>query len=101
MNSNGLPETAGRLIRSANASVSATRRRLSSQSTSGHVLPCNRQPIVSLALYKAQRRRAVIAAQAAARRRTMIAVVLCTLGLIGAVVTLEREARLQQLEVRQ
>lgn len=101
MNSNGLPETAGRLIRSANASVSATRRRLSSQSTSGHVLPCNRQPIVSLALYKAQRRRAVIAAQAAARRRTMIAMVLCTLGLIGAVVTLEREARLQQLEVRQ
>jgi hypothetical protein len=31
----------------------------------------------------------------------MIAVVICTLGLIGAVVTLEREARLQQLEVRQ
>jgi hypothetical protein len=31
----------------------------------------------------------------------MIAVVLSVLGLIGAVVTLEREARLQQLEVRQ
>ena len=41
--------------------------------------------MVSLAVYKAQRRRAVLAAQAAARRRTVIGLALCLLGLVACV----------------
>ena len=57
--------------------------------------------VVSLPLYKAQRRRAVFAAQAHARRRAVVALVLCLLGMVGAVVTVAREVRLQGVEVRQ
>ena len=56
--------------------------------------------MVSLPLYKAQRRRAAAAAQAAARRRTVIALALCLLGMVASVVVLDREARIQQLEMR-
>jgi hypothetical protein len=58
--------------------------------------PC---AVVSLPLYRAQRRRATIAAQAAARRRTVICLALCLLGLIAGAVTLEREIHLQRVEV--
>ena len=57
--------------------------------------------MVSLPLYKAQRRRAVLDAQAHARRRAVVALVLCLLGMVGAVVTVEREIRIQAVEVRQ
>jgi hypothetical protein len=53
-------------------------------------------PVVSFQVYKAQRRRATLAAQAAARRRTVAAAVLCVLGLVAGAVTLEREFWLQQ-----
>ena len=51
--------------------------------------------MVSLAVYKAQRRRAVIAAQAAARRRTVICLALCLLGLVAAVAVHERDVQIQ------
>jgi hypothetical protein len=60
--------------------------------------PCSDQPVVSLAVYKAQRRRAVLAAQAAARRRTVICLGLCLLGLVAAVAVQEREGRIQTVE---
>jgi uncharacterized membrane protein YidH (DUF202 family) len=56
--------------------------------------------VVSLPLYRAQRRRATIAAQNHARRRAVIAVMLCLAGIAGAVMTVEREVRLQAQEVR-
>lgn len=55
--------------------------------------------VVSLPLYRAQRRRAVLAAEKHARRRAVIAVALCLAGIVGAVMTVEREVRLQRLEV--
>ncbi len=51
--------------------------------------------MVSLAVYKAQRRRAVLAAQANARRRTVIAVVLAVLGLLAGVAVQERDMQIQ------
>jgi hypothetical protein len=51
--------------------------------------------VVSLAVYKAQRRRAVLAAQANARRRTVIAVVLAVLGLLAGVAVQERDMQIQ------
>jgi hypothetical protein len=51
--------------------------------------------VVSLAVYKAQRRRAVLAAQAAARRRTVIAVALAALGLVACVAVQERDLQIQ------
>jgi len=56
--------------------------------------------VVSLPLYRAQRRRATIAAQKHARRRAVIAVALCLAGIVGAVLTVEREVRIQAQEVR-
>ena len=56
--------------------------------------------VVSLPLYRAQRRRATAAAQAAARRRAVIAAVLCLMGLVAGAVTLDREIRIQAGEVR-
>jgi len=56
--------------------------------------PCCDQPVVSLAVYKAQRRRAVLAAQANARRRTVICLALCLLGLVAGVVARERDAQI-------
>ena len=61
--------------------------------------PCSDQPVVSLAVYKAQRRRAVLAAQAAARRRTVICLALCLLGLVAGVVARERDVQVQMVEV--
>lgn len=55
--------------------------------------------MVSLAVYKAQRRRAVLAAQAAARRRTVIALALCLVGLVAGVVARERDVQIQMVEV--
>ena len=51
--------------------------------------------MVSLAVYKAQRRRAVLAAQAAARRRTVISLTLCLLGLVACVAVQERDVQIQ------
>ena len=51
--------------------------------------------MVSLAVYKAQRRRAVLAAQAAARRRTVICLALCLLGLAACVAVRERDVQIQ------
>ena len=51
--------------------------------------------MVSLAVYKAQRRRAVLAAQAAARRRTVICLALCLLGLVACVAVRERDLQVQ------
>jgi hypothetical protein len=56
--------------------------------------------VVSLAVYKAQRRRAVLAAQANARRRTVICLAICLLGLAAGVVAREREGQMQMVEVR-
>jgi cation transporter-like permease len=56
--------------------------------------------VVSLPLYKAQARRAAAAAQAAAGRRAVICLALALLGMVAGVVALEREARIQQVEVR-
>ena len=51
--------------------------------------------MVSLAVYKAQRRRAVLAAQAAARRRTVISLALCLLGLVACVAVEDRDVQIQ------
>jgi hypothetical protein len=51
--------------------------------------------VVSLAVYKAQRRRAVLAAQAAARRRTVIAVTLAALGMVACVAVQDRDVQIQ------
>jgi hypothetical protein len=53
-----------------------------------------------VSLRQAQARRAQSAAQAAARRRTVVAVVLCLLGMVAGAVVLEREVYLQGQEVR-
>ena len=57
--------------------------------------PCRDQPVVSLAVYKAQRRRAVLAAQANARCRTVISLALCLLGLVACVAVQERDVQVQ------
>jgi len=97
---NGSPATAGLYPPFANASLSASRKPKSSQSRNVHAAPFDAGRVVSLPLYKAQRRRAVLVAQAAARRRAVIALTLCLLGMVAAVVVLEREARIQAVEVR-
>ena len=51
--------------------------------------------MVSLAVYKAQRRRAVLAAQAAARRRAVISMALYLLGLLAVVAVQERDLQVQ------
>ncbi len=51
--------------------------------------------MVSLAVYKAQRRRAVLAAQANARRRTVISLAFCLLGLLAVVAVQERDMQIQ------
>lgn len=55
--------------------------------------------MVSLAVYKAQRRRAALAAQADARRRTVICLMLCLLGLAAGVVARELDSQIQVVEV--
>lgn len=57
--------------------------------------------MVSLAVYKAQRRRAVLAAQAAARRRAVIGMALALLGLMAGVAVQERDMQIQRLEAAQ
>ncbi len=57
--------------------------------------------MVSLPLYRAQRRRATIAAQKHARRRAVVALALCLAGIVGAVLTVEREVRIQAVEAQQ
>jgi hypothetical protein len=52
--------------------------------------------VVSLPLYRAQRRMT----QVAIRRRAVVALVLCLAGIVGTVLTVEREVRLQRVEVR-
>jgi hypothetical protein len=83
---------------SANVSSSAIQLPKFSASNPRH--DSRRCTVVSLPLYKAQRRRAVLAAQAAARRRAVIAVILCLAGIVGAVLTVEREVQMQAREVR-
>jgi hypothetical protein len=55
--------------------------------------PCSDQPVVSLAVYKARKRRA-LAAKADASRRALIATALCMFGIFTAVVVTERDAQL-------
>lgn len=88
--SNGSRPQARTRIQLPNPFSSNTRKPISSASR-----PCCDQPVVSLAVYKAQRRRAVLATQAAARRRTMIAVVLAVLGLLAGVAVHHRDAQMQ------
>jgi len=57
--------------------------------------PCSDQPVVSLAVYRRQRRRAVLAAQANARRRTVISLALCLLGLVACVAVQELDVQIQ------
>ena len=57
--------------------------------------------MVSFAVYKAQRRRAAIAAQAAARRRAVIGLALALLGLMAGVAVQERDMQIQRLEMTQ
>lgn len=76
--------------------LSSNSRRLSSSPSR----PSCDQPVVSLAVYKAQRRRAAIAAQAAARRRTVVCLALCLLGLVAGAVARQLDSRVQVVEVR-
>jgi hypothetical protein len=62
--------------------------------------PCCDQPVVSLAAYKAQRRRAAAAAKAHASRRAVIGLALCLLGLLASVAVQERGAQMERVEVR-
>lgn len=55
-------------------------------------------PYVSLPLYRAQRRRAVLAAEADARRRAVICIALMVLGLVMTGYTLQREYQIRQIE---
>jgi hypothetical protein len=48
-----------------------------------------------MAIYRRQRRRAVLAAQANARRRTVISLALCLLGLAACVAVQERDVQVQ------
>jgi hypothetical protein len=95
---NGSPATAGLYPPFANASLSASRKPKSSQSRNVHAAPFDAGRVVSLPLYRAQRRRATIAAQKHARRRAVVALVLAIAGIIGSIATVEREVRLQQVE---
>ena len=47
-----------------------------------------------MAIYRRQRRRAVLAAQANARRRAVIGLALCLLGLVACVAVQEREMQI-------
>ena len=58
----------------------------------------NRCPVVSLPLYRAQRRRATLAAQANARRRTVVALVLVVAGLLATATALHRNTQLPELQ---
>lgn len=87
---NGLCRLVGAQLRSTLVSSSNSQApRLSA------LRPCSDQPVVSLAIYKAQRRRAVLAAQAAARRRTVISLAFCLLGLVACVAVQERDVQVQ------
>ena len=50
-----------------------------------------------MAVYKAQRRRAVLAAQAAARRRAVIGLALAVLGLLASAAVMGRDAQVQPI----
>jgi len=87
---NGLRRLVGAQLRSTHASSSNSQApRLSA------LRPCSDQPVVSLAIYRRQRRRAVLAAQANARRRTVISLALCLLGLVACVAVQERDVQIQ------
>ena len=55
-------------------------------------MQCSDQPVVSLAVYKARKRRA-LAAKADASCRAVIAVTLCLLGITASVLVMDREAQ--------
>jgi hypothetical protein len=74
--------------------LSGNFRRLRSSASSR----ANDQPVISLAVYKAQRRRAAAAAKAHASRRAVIGLALCLLGLLAGVAVQEREQELQRME---
>jgi hypothetical protein len=54
--------------------------------------------VVSLPLYRAQRRRATLDAQANARRRTVVALVLAIAGLLSTAAVLHRNTQLPELQ---
>ena len=90
--SNGSLRRGGHRTRSANVSSNVIRLPRFSSS--------KRNDQLALSLRQAQARRAQAAAQAAAGRRAVVAVALALLGMVAAVVVLDREARIQAVEVR-
>ena len=56
---------------------------------------------LAAALRRDQQRRTAAAAQVAIRRRAVVALVLCLAGIVGTVLTVEREVRLQRVEAQQ
>ena len=84
---NGSRQQAGAQKPSANVLSANTRRPRSSASK-----PCSDHNVVSLAAYKARKRRA-LAAKANASRRAVIAVTLCLLGMTASVLVMDRETQ--------
>ena len=95
---NGSPATAGPSLPFGNVSNAGSRALKSSLSTNGHAAPPDRR--LAAQLRQDQTHRAQAAAQAAAGRRAVIALTLCLLGMVASVVVLDREARIQAVEVR-
>jgi hypothetical protein len=89
--SNGSPQQGGNRTRSGNASSSSIQLPKFSSSRPRHELAAE--------VRRAQVRRAEAAAAAVARRRTVIALVLCLLGMVAGAVVVEREVYLQDQEV--
>jgi hypothetical protein len=94
---NGSPATAGPSLPFGNVSSAGSRALKSSLSTNGHAAPSDR--LLAAQLRNDQHRRAAAAAQAAAGRRAVIAAALALLGMVAGAVALEREARIQAVEV--
>ncbi len=89
---NGSPLRDGHRTRSGSASSSSIQLPKFSSSRPRHELAAE--------VRRAQVRRAEAAAAAVARRRTVIALVLCLLGMVAGAVVVEREIQLQGQEVR-
>ena len=88
---NGSPQQGGHRTRSASVSSSVIQLPKFSSSRPNNDL--------ALSLRRAEIRRAAAAAAADARRRTVMALVLCLLGMVAGAVVMEREVMLQGQEV--
>ena len=94
LSQSGLSPQAGAKPQSSKALISNSPRL--SSSASSHANDC---AVISLAIYRRQRLRAVLATQANARRRAVIGLALCLLGLLASVAVQEREAQMQGQQV--